>query len=247
MIRPSTLWLMTLLSVGFTTLEAAGQKSSARIRETEALLSLLDESVQLKDLKEGTSLSSIVEWAYSRGKELPIYIDFRAFKEENSKALFRGQLPPSELIGLPRQMRVGDLLQAIVAQFEEESTLLIRKNRVEITTKKAAARENLLKQTFVASFEQRPLEFVLEDLGEITGVTVVLDGRAKEKIRTPVTVRFRNDVPLLDALCMLTEGAELKLVCLPGGLFVTTPPHAEVLQKNGSGRCFPAPASKGVP
>jgi len=85
------------------------------------------------------------------------------------------------LPGLPRRLRVGDLLQLIVAQFDEESALLIRKNRVEITTKKAASRDNLLKQTFVASFDQHPLEYVLEDLAEITGVSVIVDGRSKER------------------------------------------------------------------
>jgi type II secretory pathway component GspD/PulD (secretin) len=148
------------------------------------------------------------------------------------------------LLGLPRRMRVGDILQLLVAQFEEESTLLIRKNRVEITTKKAAGRDNLLKQTFVASFDQHPLEFILEDFADITGVSVIVDGRSKEKIRTPVTARFRNDVPLSDALRMVTESAELKLVFLPGGLFVTTPSHADLLEKNGTAQPGPAPPLK---
>lgn len=156
--------------------------------------------------------------------------------------MLRGEVPPPRLLGAPRRMRAGELLQLLVAQFDEESTLLIRKNRVEITTKKAAARDNLLKQTFVASFEQQPLEFILEDLAAITGVSVVVDGRSKEKIRTPVSARFHNDVPLRDALRMVTETAELKLVFLPGGVFVTTPAHAEVLEKNGTAQ--PGPVLK---
>src|SRR5207253_1863532 len=186
---------------------------------------LLDEPINLKDLKEGASFSSVEEWAQARGKELTIFIDIKAFQDESSQALFRGEIPPPKMLGLPRRMRVGDLLQLIVAQLEEESTLLIRKNRVEITTKRAASRDNLLKQTFVASFDQQPLEFVLEELADLTGVSVIVDGRSKEKLRTPVTARFRNDVPLRDALRMVTESAELKLVFLPGGLFVTTPSH----------------------
>ncbi|MCI0376927.1 MAG: hypothetical protein L0215_04930 [Gemmataceae bacterium] len=194
---------------------------------------LLDEPINLKDLKEGASFSSLEEWAQARGKELPIFIDIKAFHEENSLALFRGEIPPPKLLGLPRRMRVGDALQLLVAQLEEESTLLIRKNRVEVTTKKAASRDNLLNQTFVASYDQLPLEYILDDLADITGVSVIVDGRSKDKIRTAVTARFRNDVPLRDALRMLTESAELKLVFLPGGLFVTTPAHADVLEKNG--------------
>jgi hypothetical protein len=243
--RQLTAWLVAFGVICGVNLEASAQKnSSPRTRETEALMRLLEEPVNLKDLKEGASFSSLEEWAQARGKELTIFIDIKAFQEESSQALFRGEIPPPKLLGLPRRMRVGDLLQLLVAQFEEESTLLIRKNRVEITTKKAASRDNLLKQTFVASFDQHPLEVILEDLADITGVSVIVDGRSKEQIRTPVTARFRNDVPLRDALRMVTESAGLKLVFLPGGVFVTTPCHADVLEKNGTAQPGPAPLLK---
>jgi hypothetical protein len=238
--RQLTPWLVALGVVCGVNLHASAQKSSSpRVRETDALLRLLDEPIHLKDLKEGASFAALEEWARARGKELPIFIDVKAFQEESSQALFRGEIPPPKLPGLPRRMRVGDLLQLLVAQLEEESALLIRKNRVEITTKKAASRDNLLRQTFVASFDQQPLELVLDELADITGVTVIVDGRSKDKIRAPVTARFRNDVPLRDALRMVTESAELKLVILPGGLFVTTPAHADVLEKNGTVRATP--------
>jgi hypothetical protein len=234
--RQLTIGLVALGLLGAATREAAAQKgSSPRVRETEALMRLLDEPIQVKDLKEPAAyFAAVEEWAQARGKELPIFVDVKAFQEESSQALFRGEIPPPKLLGVPRRMRVGDLLQLMVAQLDEESTLLIRKNRVEITTKKAASRENLLKQTFVASFDQHPLELILEDLADITGVSVIVDSRTKEKIRTPVTARFRNDVPLRDALRMVTESADLKLVILPGGLFVTTASHAELLEKNGA-------------
>lgn len=237
--RQLTLLLVALgLACSANNPACAQKNTSPRVRETEALLRLLDEPVILKDLKE-VSFSALEEWAQARGKELPIFIDIKAYQDESTLAQFRGEIPSPKLLGLPRRARVGDLLQAIVAQMEEESTLLIRKNRVEITTKKVGSRDNLLKQTFVASFDQQPLEFVLDELSEITGVTVIVDGRSKDKIRTPVTARFRNDVPLRDALRMVAESAELKLVILPGGLFVTTASHAEVLEKKG--KAPPAP------
>jgi hypothetical protein len=233
--RQLTLWLVALgVICGVNSPTFAQKGTSARVRETQALMHVLDEQINLKDLKEGATIDSLQEWALGHGKNLPIFIDVKAFHEESSIALFRGEIPPPKIIGLPRRMRVGDLLQLIVAQMEEETTFLVRRNRVEITTKKAASRDNLLKQTFVASFEQHPLELVLEDLADITGVTVIVDSRSKEKIRTAVTARFHNDVPLRDALRMVTESAELKLVILPGGLFVTTPAHAELLEKSAA-------------
>jgi hypothetical protein len=231
--RHLKLWLLALGLIACVNADAPAQKgSSPRVRETEALMRLLEEPIELRELKDGPSFTSVEEWAQGRGKDLPIFVDVKAFQDENTLAVFRGELPPPKTLGLPRRMRVGDLLQVLVAQLEEESTLLIRKGRVEVTTKKASSRDNLLKQTFAASFDQHPLELVLEDLAEITGVSVIVDGRTKDKIRTPVTARFRNDVPLRDALRMVTESAELKLVTLPGGLFVTTPAHAEILESS---------------
>jgi hypothetical protein len=78
------------------------------------------------------------------------------------------------------------------------------------------------------------LECALDELSEITGVSVVLDGRITENRQALVTACFRNDVPLLEGLRMLTESAGLKLVQLPGGtgpteaLFITTPEHARL-------------------
>jgi hypothetical protein len=233
--RQLTLWLVAMGVVCGIVHEARAQKSaSQRTNETAMLMRLLDETINVKDLKDGPSFLALEEWAQERGKDLPIFIDIKAFQKESSLALFRGEIPPPKLLGLPRRMRVGEILQALVAQFEEESALLIRKNRVEITTRKAASRDALLKQTFVATFEQRPLQLILEELADMTGVSVIIDGRSKEKIQTPVSARFHNDVLLCDALRMVTESAELKLVLLPGGVFVTTPSHASLLETSST-------------
>ena len=85
------------------------------------------------------------------------------------------------------------LLQLALSQFDGgEATFLVRRGRVEITTKKAAALPSLLKQTFAASFDRQPLEFVLDDLSEITGVSVVLDGRAADRGRAVEPERRAN-------------------------------------------------------
>jgi hypothetical protein len=68
-------------------------------------------------------------------------------------------------------------------------------------------------------------------------VSVVIDGRARDKARTPLTAHFRNDVPLLEALRLVTESAGLKLVEFSDNagqaraLFVTTPEHAQILRR----------------
>lgn len=170
---------------------------------------------------------------------MPFFVDVRVFSKD-VQAVIDGQLPPPvfKLQPLPSRMSVRAILQMALNEFDGgEATFLIRQGRVEITTKQAASLPNLLKQTFAASFDRQPLEVVLDDLSDLTGVSVVVDGRARDKARTAIiTARFRNDVPVLEALRMVTESAELTLVELPGGtsptraLFVTTPEHARTLR-----------------
>jgi hypothetical protein len=215
--------------------------SNPKMAATDALMRTLDWEVPTKDLPTSffPLLDHLTEKARSTGREVTFFVDTKLFSKE-VQAVIDGELPPPrfKLQPLPARMTIRAILQNAVTQFDgEEATFLIRQGRVEITTKKAAALASLLKQTFVASFDRQPLEVVLDEISDLTGVSIVLDGRAKEKARTLVTARFRNDVPLLEALQMVTECAELKLVELPGNsnspraLFVTTPEHAQVLRR----------------
>ena len=209
--------------------------ANPRLARTDELMRHLDREIATKELPN--SFFPLLD--YLSGYGVPFFVDIKVFSKD-VQSVIDGELPPPRfrLQPLPRQMSVRAILQMAVEQFDgEEATFLIRQGRVEITTKKAAALPNLLKQTFAASFDRQPLEFVLDDLSEMTGVSVVIDGRAKEKVREPITARFRNDVALLEALRMVTESAGLKLVELAGdggptrALFVTTPEHARTLQK----------------
>src|SRR5262249_39846177 len=151
-----------------------------------------------------------------------------AFKDEGFD-IYEGQV---RLTAAPGQMSVGNLLRAAFSELGgPEATLLLRRGLVEITTRAAAGKEHTLNQTFFADFNARPLEDAIEELSELTGVSIVIDARVKEKAKTPVTARFRNDVAMQDAVRMLAEMSELKVVHLVTGLFITTPAQAQVLQK----------------
>jgi hypothetical protein len=216
--------------------------ANPKMAATDALMRTLDQEISTNELPRSffallDYLTKRVGGASSRG--LPFFVDARLFSKE-VRMVLDGEIPPPvfKVQPLPPRMSVRSLLQMAFNEFDGgEATFLIRQGRVEIITKKEAATENLLKQTFAASFDRQPLEFVLDDLSEITGVSVVIDGRARDKTRTPITARFRNDVPLLEALHMVTESAGLTLVELPGGqgptraLFVTTPEHARERRK----------------
>jgi hypothetical protein len=211
-----------------------------KMATTDALLHTLEHEIATKELPRNfwSLLEHLTSTMAKEGKELPFFVDVRVFPKLRSE--IDGELPPTvfKYPPHPARMSVGAILQMALDQLDgDEATFMIRQRRVEITTRKAAALSNLLKQTFTASFDQQPLEFVLDDLSDISGVSVVIDARARERMRAPITARFRNDVPLHEALRMVTESAGLKLVELCQGqggaraLFVTTPEHAQTLPR----------------
>ena len=178
--------------------------SNPKMASTDALLRTLDQEVSTKNLPRSfwLLLDYLTDKVRETGKELPFFVDVRVFSKE-VQAVIDGELPPPtfKLQSLPPRMTVRAILQMVLPQFDGgEATFLIRHHRVEITTKKVATLPALLKQTIAATFDRQPLEFVLDDLSEITGVSVISDGRAQDKLCTPITARFRNDVPLLEAL-----------------------------------------------
>ena len=74
-----------------------------------------------------------------------------------------------------------------------------------------------------------PLEEALRELSDLTGVNIVLDGRAGDKGRTPVTARL-TDVPLDNAVKVLADMADLTPVVVGRVLYVTSKDNAKALR-----------------
>lgn len=109
---------------------------------------------------------------------------------------------------------------------------VIRGGRVDIIPGTHGSKEHMLNQTFRADVKDQRLDAALEELTDLTGVSIVLDPRARQKAQTTVTARFNGDVALQDAVRMLSDMAELKIVYLVTGIYVTTPEHAVVMEKD---------------
>jgi len=166
-----------------------------------------------------------------KGLGLPILVDLKGFKDVAPEApdLFEGlvKYPPN-----PKKMTLATALQyAIVQAIPVEATFVIRRGTVEITPAKCATLDKLLQQRILANYDQKRLDEVLHDLAEQTGVSIQLDSRAKEKQAMPVTASFRNDTSLRDVLTILANMADLQIVELATGVYVTTPANAEALRK----------------
>lgn len=182
----------------------------------------------LRQLKE--LLVFVNEKLASNGQEVTFVVDEEAYRDGSAEApdIYEAEI---RFKSLPSKVTLLHLLRQAIKNLPIKSALLVRAGKVEIVPLERTSKEYLLNQTFDVDFKDRPLDAALEELSELTGVSIVLDARAKQKLQTSVTARFRDDVALQDAVRMLTDMAELKLVYLVTGLYVTTPEHAQVMQK----------------
>jgi hypothetical protein len=74
--------------------------------------------------------------------------------------------------------------------------------------------------------DAKPLADILRELADDTGANIVLDARAKEKGKVPISITLQ-DAPLDTAVRMLADMADLKSVALDNILYVTTAENAD--------------------
>src|SRR5262249_28846341 len=212
--------------------------STVAVARLQKLRQLLNETIETKDLQQPLTLKEAlgliqekVNEKYKEVDALPILVDDEAFKEANPDApdIYDTQVkcPP-----YPRHMSVVTALRVALSKVPtRNATFLLRGGFVEVTTTQEASLNRLLRRKVLVSFERHPLTQVVEALSALTGVSVVLDGRAAEKLKTPITLSLTNDVTLEAALRLVADMADLKLVVLHDVAYITTPANAHVLRK----------------
>jgi len=73
-----------------------------------------------------------------------------------------------------------------------------------------------------ASFVQQPLDEALLQLGELSGISIVLDPRVGDKAKTAITARFPAETNVAQATRILADMADLKAVRVDAIMYVTT-------------------------
>jgi hypothetical protein len=113
------------------------------------------------------------------------------------------------------------------------ATFLVRREAVEITTGAALVREVWPKNydgprlpLVNVSFDKKPLAEALKELARRGGMNVVLDARAADRAKVPVTARLLN-TPLDTAVRLLADMTELKPYAVDNLFFVTTRENAD--------------------
>jgi hypothetical protein len=227
---------LTVFLFGLTAPLAAqpGKEKPAARPTSRAILANLQLEVPSADFTNPMAFGELLDLSRGKlegaGKEIAFAIDEEAFKEENAEAPSAFEFKVRLTIQ-PAKTTLMQVLRLAVKQLPIKSALVVRAGRVDIVPLARTSKEFMLNQTFHVDFSERKLDAALEELSELTGVSIVMDQRAKQKAQTTVTARFHDDVALQDAVRMLTDMAELKIVYLVTGLYVTTPEHAKVMQK----------------
>ncbi len=161
-----------------------------------------------------------------------------------------------------RNLRLDAVLRAVLAPVGlkhpgTQPTFLVRVGGVvEVTTLQEVRKEildqgqSLLSPVATVAFDRTPLDAALRHLSAGGyDLSIVLDARAADKAKTPITARFAN-VPLDTVVRLLADMADLRMVRLDNVLYVTGKDNVEPLRKqhdhDRSGmEAIPAPKGAG--
>jgi hypothetical protein len=210
-----------------------GPKTTVR-----GLIALLQREIDLKDAPDKLKLKEILELTATHlttlnmGREVGILLDTNAFKAEQEEVTTEALLGEDvDIPVFPKRMVVGRLLRLALGKLPtRNATYLVRPGWLEITTVKAASSKGLLLKKVSVSFEKRPLDEALQELSDLTGASIVIDGRLGDKSKALVTATFLNDTNLAGALRVLTDMADVRVVVLEDAIYVTSPENAQKLR-----------------
>jgi hypothetical protein len=224
--------VMAATAIGFmgvlASVQSADQKAEKKpaarpkkLSNAELVNKLQERITIVRDFDANTPLKDVLEYLADHFY-ITIVIDSQALEDEAMDEL------ETRPVGLrkPSDYRMADALRMVLSQ--ARATYLIRNGVVEVTSRLAAAPDQLLRQTVLATFDKTPLSKALQELAESSGVSVMVDPRAQTS--TPVTATLKNDVSLETAVCLLADMAGLKAVRVGGALYVTTKENAAALQ-----------------
>jgi hypothetical protein len=178
----------------------------------------------------------------------------KAFEMDQLKDVRRTPIADSTPIPPMKSVRLSRLLGTILQRVPAASgaTYTVREDHIEITTTTFQRAEiwGSYQGPFLplvnATLDKCPLEDAVRQLADQAEFTVLVDRRAAEKAKTPLSARLLN-TPLDTALRLLTDMADLRTVQLDNVLYVTTTENADTLEKRLEKEKGPAEDQAGPP
>ena len=161
----------------------------------------------------------------------PIVVHTQAFKDESPDApdLYEAAVRPLLVKGLTR----GKVLRFLLEQVSPSATYLVRPGHILVTTNDASRPNGQFIEG--ASFVERPLDEALQELSELSGISIVLDPRVGAKGKTPITARFPSQTNVAQATRVLADMADLKAVMVDTTMYVTSRSNATVFPEEAPG------------
>jgi hypothetical protein len=202
-----------------------------------SLIQKLDKRATTKALDDPkTTLADALE-SLSRQFDVTFDVNEKAFQNEMVQDALKSEVAATSPIPSMKNVRLATALRKVLSRVQVPSgaTFTVRGDHIEITTGAFQAAEIWGEYggphlpLVNANLDKTPLDEAVQKLADLTDFNVVLDNRAAEKARTPVSARFRN-TPLDTALRLLSDMADLRSVHLDNVMYVTTKENAAALE-----------------
>jgi hypothetical protein len=196
--------------------KAGPQAPSAVLEEPIDMAAISQGELNLKEL-----LAHVRDRLAAKGKELPIFVDALAFKQENPDA--QGIYDTAVRFDpIPKKQKLGMILRQALGRVQtNNATFLLRGGLIEITTFERAKPESLLGFPITARFNKHPLDEAIDELSDLSGATIIIDSRVGDKAKAPVSASFKNTITLESAVRLLAEMADLQAEMRDNILFIT--------------------------
>jgi len=209
--------------------------SIAKMHET------LAKTVSLEKGMDTQPLQDALDW-FRDGHDLTVLVDQNSFTADlNIPDVVLQQVKLPKLVNV----RLDTVLEKVVSQVQ--GGYLVKSDHIVITSAQRMIREiwgdiatqvetfglpRPMMRAIHAAFDKQPLANVLQELSDMSGTSVVLDGkRIGDKGQTAVSGQF-NNVPLDTAVRLLANQAGLRGIVVDNTILVTTEEHSSrVLQE----------------
>jgi hypothetical protein len=224
-----------LFAVGFvlaliSALAPAGQPDAPKTKPVpnspEKARNTLDQTVTLTDqLKNAATLKDFLDVLEAELK-LKFDIDDKAFAAEGATNILATDYAHGRPMRV-KEVKVKELLRNLLARVPVTpyaATYVVVGDTIILSTELSAL-YRLLQQRVNLDCDKEELSGALKRLADKTGASLVLDSRATDEARTPVTLQL-NDVTLETAAILLAETVRLKAVRVGNAVFLTTKEHA---------------------
>lgn len=195
-------WMLPLLALGWAPADESsgpfvGLERQVRLKGKPTLTEAIEQVASTCDVRIILDKQSLQgRWGDAEPKDIPLTLIPPA---GSGGLVLRRFLHPLEL----RAVKIGDYL---------------------LVTTEEMAMPRILRQPVQVPVRPQPLTTILRDLSRQTGAIIIIDPRAAEQAKVPISVAL-DDVSLETAIRVVAEMAGLKLARIDTVLYVTTP-HA---------------------